>query len=181
MMRCNLFIDFSSLEKHVTERYKRFCEVSRHFNRLVRSLNEVFIFGGWVRDCVHGYIHKEEPLWNDVDLVINGQIDPAMVPNNAKLNNFGGYKMVLADNGRVDLWQLEQTLAFSEGFFQASIENLLKSTVFGVNSIVFNTKSLELMTHVAVRDISQKNVGFNCKSYLHLFPELQVFRAIELA
>ena len=178
-----MLIRQSLLETFVERRYKKVLKNYHIIDNLINILNttnEVFIFGGWIRDCVHEYIHNQPLSWNDIDLVIKGKIDEQVLSNLEK-NNFGGFKLEFNNGKRIDFWELEKTFAFREKIFEPSIENLLRSTVFTVNSLVFTTKSFQLMDYLAIEDISKRMIKFNCKDYLHVFPELQVFRAIELA
>lgn len=176
-------VNLPILEESVKNKYQILRETYTEFDDLIRRIgdtNEVVILGGWVRNAIHQYMHKSKISFNDIDLVVDGQID--MKFNKiARKNNFGGYRININGNKKIDIWELRQTLAFRKNIFNSSLSNLLKTTVFTVNSIMFSIKLNKLANYNAIEDIERKFIRFNCKDYLNIYPELQCFRAIKLA
>ena len=131
----------SSLEMFVEIRYKkllRSCSIVDNLIKLLSSKGEVFVFGGWVRDRIHECIHNERLFRRYIDVVVNGQIDEQDFVKAENNKFWGGFK--INKKRKIDFWQLDKTLAFRKKIFKPSIENLLRSTVFTVNSVVFDTR-----------------------------------------
>jgi len=178
-----MLADFTFLEEHLKNKYQILRETYTEFDDLIRmlgELNEVVIFGGWVRNAIHDYINKSQISFNDIDLVVDGQIDMKL-NKIAQRNNFGGYRIKINGNKIIDIWELDQTLAFKKNIFNSSLSNLLKSTVFTINSVMFSINKKKVTNYKAIEDIERKYIQFNCKDYLNIYPELQSFRAIKFA
>lgn len=176
-------VDFPILEESVKNKYQILRKTYTEFDDLIRMLgkiNEVVILGGWVRNAIHEYMHKSQISFNDIDLVVDGQID-MQFNKIARKNNFGGYRININGNKKIDIWELRQTLAFRKNIFNSSFSNLLKTTVFTVNSVMFSINSNKVANYNAIEDIERKFIRFNCKDYLNIYPEFQSFRAIKLA
>lgn len=142
---------------------------------------DIYIFGGWCRDRLHEYKYHTSVNRSDIDLVINGELDNSLFKD-ALRNHFGGFRLELPQQGRlIDFWTLEQTYAFRKDLLKPTVENLLKSTVFDVNSVLFNINSFKLINGLAIQAIDNQQLGFNCKGYLNDFPDLQAYRALFIA
>ncbi|MFC1989729.1 hypothetical protein ACFLVW_04130 [Chloroflexota bacterium] len=159
-------------------------ESSPKLKKLISQINnhaEIFVFGGWCRDKIHIHKHGAVIASSDIDLIIDGVI-PVSVLNEAIRNHFGGFRLNLESTSQfVDFWPLNQTYAFREGFFAPSINNLLRSTVFDINSILFDIQNDRIINGLALDAIARRNISFNCIKYLDAFAELQAFRALYLA
>ena len=145
----------------------------------LRTAGPIALFGGFVRDRIHKFVHREAIRSRDVDLVVDGPL-PARREGEQQ-NNFGGRRCAISAAVRVDYWELRSTYAFRKGLFAATLENLPKTTVYTANACVFDLQRRQLTDHHAVEHIARRAVAFNCRSYLDVFPDYQAFRAIELA
>ncbi len=107
---------------------------------------------------------------------------PESVLENVQRNHFDGFRLELESAGQfVDFWPLNQTFAFSTGFFNPSVDNLLKSTVFDVNSILFDIQNTRIINGLALDAIANRRICFNCIKYLDSFADLQAYRALYIA
>jgi hypothetical protein len=152
------------------------------FAGLLRDLSvqgRLVIFGGFVRDRIHNFVHGDNLPSRDIDLVLCGSLKDS--PGEALQTNFGGRRRRIDGNLKVDYWELEKTYAFRRGLFESKLENLPLTTVYTVNACFFDLPEDRLVEHEAVRDITNKTIRFNCSSYLDVFPEYQAFRAMDLA
>lgn len=173
-------------------RYERFLqtefvaelESNPELAKLVCKINDhvrVFVFGGWCRDKIHSYMYNEDVPSRDIDLVVDGGLDKSIV-NGLLHTQFGGFRIHLEEAGRlVDFWPLNKTFAFAKGLFIPNIQNLLKSTVFDVNSILFEINKAKLINGIAFKAIDSRQIGFNCREYLDDFADLQAYRAFAIA
>jgi hypothetical protein len=152
-------------------------ELKAEVDRLL-SFGEAVVFGGWVRDALHGIIHGERLVSRDLDLVVHGSM--SLSPD-VEINHFGGRRFCLRDGLSIDCWELSKTLAFQRGLLTPSFANLLRSTVYRLNGCSIDLHTRELQNHGAVEDIAAKRISFNCTGYLNTYPEYQAFRAIDLA
>lgn len=159
-------------------------ESNPELDKLINKINDhvqIFIFGGWCRDKIHTYRYEEHIVSSDIDLVINGEIRELTLGNFLR-TQFGGFRLQLKSTDRfVDFWALSQTFAFSKGFFAPTIDNLLKSTIFDVNSILFDIQNSRILDGLALEAIVDRKIGFNCTEYLDSFADLQAYRALYLA
>ncbi len=177
-----------SLEAFIQSKYERLLRNSgkiSYFTKLINnSESQLFIFGGWVRNCVYEHFYSKQLSSGDVDFVIDGKIDEVKISkelsSQIEINRFSGFKVQLDENQIITFWELDKSFVFRRGIFPVSLSNLLRGTVFTVNSILFSTKTYQLIDYLAIRDISQKVIRFNCKEYLDVFSELQIFRAVQL-
>jgi hypothetical protein len=149
--------------------------------RLVRSLGRsgrVIVFGGFVRDAVHNFLHSDSQQFRDLDLVVDGKLESS---DRRAMNHFGGYRNWFASGMKIDYWPLEKTYAFSKGFFHPSLENLPLTTVYTINACALDTSDWKLFDHFALEAIAARRISFNCKRCLGVFPEYQVFRAVDFS
>ena len=137
------------------------------------------VFGGFVRDAIHGAVHGIKVPVRDVDLVLDGDIPSAL--RGGTRTRFAGYRVVLGQGLKVDYWALGDTLAFQRKVVETTLSNLPKSTVFTVNSCIFHLGSKRLEECNAVRDVRRGRIAFQCLAYLDFCPEYQAYRALSYA
>lgn len=127
---------------------------------LVRNLNglaEVFVFGGLIRDiCFHGI----RDFSSDVDLVVKvidrDGFDELMNSQDVSRNRFGGYRIEFS-RWQIDLWEFQNTWAFSEGLVvPVNDDSLLDTTFFNWDSIYYNVFSRQLSHSETYFDDVQK-------------------------
>lgn len=148
------------------------------FIGFLSGFGRVVVFGGFVRDAIHNYLHNDKQKYRDLDLVVLGHFQSH---RGGPQNNFGGYRKLFADGLKIDYWTLDSTYAFNKGLFKASLPNLPRTTVFTINACVFEPKESALYECGAVQAIAERRICFNCKDYLNVFPEYQAFRAIDFS
>ncbi len=99
---------------------------------------EVAIFGGFLRDLD---LSGPKAIPRDVDLVVSGPKMEELVGAlessgyGVTVNTYGGLK-VSGTVAPFDIWPVEVTWAFRQGFFSASLENLANTTFLNVDGIV---------------------------------------------
>ncbi|WP_319408813.1 hypothetical protein [uncultured Desulfosarcina sp.] len=170
---------FNEHENFIKESYIELINRYKHLSMLISVLNDknnLYIFGGWLRDILHNYYHNDNVSWQDIDIVVDGQITEKNLPAFTR-SNFGGYRFNFARDRKADFWELKETFAFKQNILSASSENIIKTTVFAMNGLLFDIKKYKLTGLKSIEDIKKKLIKFNCKDYLYYFPELQVFRA----
>src|ERR1035438_8129272 len=74
----------------------------------MQSSSKLFVFGGFVRDSIHAFVHRQQLEPRDVDLVVDGVSDMA---SDGVENHFGGIRWQTDGGLRVDCWDLASTLA----------------------------------------------------------------------
>jgi len=171
------------LEQFLRNAFLTELELHPGLAELVRELNhrvQVFIFGGWCRDKIHSCVYSQPVARSDIDLVVDGELDESLFRGFSR-TKFGGFRTRLEGGNLVDFWPLKESLAFRENVFTPSIGNLLKSTVFDVNSVLFDVNRFKLINGLALGAIRARQIGFNCTAYLNSFPDLQAFRALSIA
>lgn len=172
----------TEIEKSVAHEFARSVAATPALGELVEDLSasgRVLIFGGFVRDRIHNLTHCATRTSRDIDLVLCGTLKDA--PKRVLRNKFSGYRRRLADDLRVDYWELDKTYAFRRGIFKANVKNLPLTTVYTLNACVFDLLNLRLTEHRAISSIAKRTISFNCKDYLNKFPKYQAFRAIDFA
>ena len=172
-------IEVNDYEIAIRESYIELINKYKHLSNLLYLLNKtnkIYIFGGWLRDILHNYFHNDSVSWQDVDIVVDGQINEKCLPTFTR-SNFGGYRFNFAQNKKTDFWELKKTLAFKLNLLPISVENIIMTTVFNMNALLFDITTYRLMGDNAIEDIKNKYIRFNCKEYLDYYPELQVYRA----
>lgn len=160
---------------------KRYPQLSELVRRISDGV-QILVLGGWCRDRAHSLRHGDlVPSRSDVDIVVNGDMDETWFANYER-TQFGGFRIRLPNGEKLaDFWPLKETFAFAEGFLPASVNNLLKSTVFDVNSIAFDINAGKLLGSLALQAIDNRRIGLNCTAYLELLPDLQAYRGMAIA
>ncbi len=147
--------------------------------RLQRNGAKILVFGGFVRDSIHAFVHHQKLDPRDVDLVVDGTAD---AQSDAVQNHFGGIRWQTEGGLRVDCWNLASTLAFRCNLISpATVANLPRTTVYRLNGCYLDLGDGTLHGEEAIADIFARRIVFNCKLYLDTYPEYQAFRAIDLA
>jgi hypothetical protein len=175
-------LDRALLGREIGRELKQRIDASAELAGLLKRLSaqgRVVVFGGFVRDRIHGLIHGKTTPSRDLDLVVDGILGPAF--ESVSRNNFGGSRMLAESGLKIDYWELRRTYAFSRGWFEATLENLPRTTVYSVNACCFDGEKFHLLEHGAIAGIAEKSIAFNCREYLDVFPDYQAFRGIELA
>lgn len=153
--------------------------------RRLRTLGRAVVFGGWVRDAVHTFVHGDDHLPSrDFDIVVDGPLpatDTTGTTGRVEMNHFGGQRVVRQNGLRMDCWQLSGTLAFTRGLLAPSFANLLHSTVYRLNGCLIDLESFRLAGEAAIEDIRARRISFSCIGYLDVYPEFQAFRGLDLA
>jgi hypothetical protein len=170
-----------TLEQRIRQRLDEIIGMNLELSVFLDQLSQhgrVVVFGGFVRDCIHNYIHNQEIRSKDLDLVVDGTIVPS---DGDSRNNFDGRRRSLRGGLKIDFWELRRTYAFLKGLFAPSLDNLPLTTVYTVNGCFFDLTDDRLVEKDAVSDVTKKVIAFNCTDYLATFPEYQAFRGIELA
>lgn len=170
------------VEAAVRAGFEKLIHANPDLGDLVSALSldgSLAIFGGFVRDQIHNCIHQDSRLSRDIDLVLSGKF--SHIPEGSSRNNFGGFRTILNEHLRVDYWELDTTHAFREKLFEPRIEFLPLTTVYTLNACVFEIGSSSLIAHRAIAAITARIVAFNCRDYLHKFPQFQAFRAMDFA
>lgn len=123
-------------------------EERRPLTSFIEELNEVssaVIFGGLIRDvCLHGV----KKFKSDVDIVVRCQDSQAferfIQSRNVQKNKFGGYRLQVS-RWLVDIWEFENTWAFSNGFIDPVDEkSLLETTFFNWDAIFYDVLERQL-------------------------------------
>ena len=164
--------------------------------RLQQRGGKLFVFGGFVRDSIHGFVHKQQVSPRDVDLVVSFDDQQQGSPRDVDLvadgvldigsvgekNNFGGVKWQAEGGLRIDCWTLKSTLAFRERLITpATLENLPRTTVYRLNGCYLALEDGSFHGEEAIADVFARRIAFNCKSYRDEHPEYQAFRAVDLS
>jgi hypothetical protein len=170
------------LANHISGMLDDLCRSHPAFAVFLQQLKKagvrVFVFGGFVRDAIHNFVHGEPVTVRDLDLVIDRKIDFDANPNT---NHFGGTRSQFDTGLTMDCWELASTFAFSRTLVApATAANLPQTTIYRVNGCFFDLENQSLHGDMAVADIFARRVAFNCKGYLNTFAEYQAFRAIDL-
>lgn len=114
--------------------------------KLINSISinsSIYLFGGLVRD----YLDERIDKIRDIDIVVQSycggkqflssyinKLDTQFV----KRNRYGGYKITFPENIVIDIWDVESTWAFRNGYFSASISNLLSTVYLNIDSFVYS-------------------------------------------
>lgn len=149
----------------------------------VRNLSgSAVVFGGWVRDHISAHQTHRKPRPRDLDIVVNGlsftQLK-RLLPLKTEVNLFGGFSTLTTAN-KLDIWLLENTYLIARMELPVTFETLPGTTVFRLNSIVFQPQPLwteaSLLDLGCIEAISKKVVDF--QSALIPLPCVQVARAL---
>ena len=137
-------------------------------SRLIEILNgtgKVAIFGGMLRDLS---LRGNRFFDSDVDLVVDSDgrsLTTLMNDMGASRNSFGGFRLAFK-KWKVDVWAVETTWAFKEGFVAGSrFEDLVRTTFFDWDAIVFDTASSKIHAFPGYLSLLRKGVvGMNLES-----------------
>tara|TARA_R110001583_G_scaffold81974_1_gene218066 strand:+ start:1764 stop:2549 length:786 start_codon:yes stop_codon:yes gene_type:complete len=142
--------DKAALRKRVA----RFFEYGNSNRNEVRGLVEalisgypVYVFGGMIRDiCLEGI----QGFKSDIDLVFDSskkeleKIIAKYSIDNITPNKFGGYR-IRKNSWDVDIWCLEDTWAFREGFVKNdNIESLFETTLLTWDAAIYDIEARKL-------------------------------------
>lgn len=121
-------------------------ELANVFSSL-RSLGDVVIFGGVVRDIA---LFGAGQFRSDIDLVIDIEdrraIEIALRRHKYTLTAFGGYRLRI-DSWQIDVWPYRKTWAVAQGYVDAQrVEDLIHTTFFNWDAALFSLESKKL-TH----------------------------------
>ncbi len=130
---------------------------------LLSPAGSVGIFGGALRDLA---LTGNQSFPNDVDLVVStddlDHLSWLVKDFQPVRNRYGGYSF-RSQHWKFDVWALSQTWAIREGLIPASdLSDLVKTTFFDWDAIVFDTKTKRLSTcDDYFEKISMGMVGIN--------------------
>lgn len=170
-------------------------EVQRRFDTLIesdevikniflaieKSAGQVVIFGGWVRDQVIS-IKSNTPINSrDIDVVVDlkSNIELAeLLTSEAIKNIFGGFSLKTTTT-TIDIWEIKDTYLYKHTSLEPSLENLPKTTVFTINSIIFFPKGKGRKANIQecgfLQSVSENKLYFQST---HIpYPKIQVARA----
>ncbi|OBQ56761.1 hypothetical protein [Halodesulfovibrio spirochaetisodalis] len=161
----------NALESYIYSRK----DVSTFLDHL-STYGKIYIFGGVIRDLAYNAFHHDNVVVSDIDVIIDTE-DFVPPYGEHTRNSFGGYKFQLP-NDTLDVWRIKDTLAVKKSIVQNKIESIPKSTVFTANSIIIEWPTGNLFQDGFFDALSQRQITFQCKDYLELYPELQALRAV---
>lgn len=153
----------------------------KEYINYLKKYGDVWIFGGFIRDIIKSYVENNELNFNDIDLVIDTHASHKSIINipNFNLNIFGGFEFHEKNFIKIDVWELNNTYAFTKYLFQPSITNLNKTAVFNINAITMNLDGEMYGLKEVFKAVKNKTIRFNCRKYLNDFREYQAFRAMK--
>lgn len=109
------------------------------FVKSIKGASDVFIFGGLVREiCLRGIL----PFRSDVDIVVKiqdrSEFDSFLSIYNCTKNKFGGYR-IRESRWIIDIWEFENTWAFSQGLVSPiGSASLLQTTFFDWDAALYD-------------------------------------------
>ena len=95
--------------------------------KIIKSLGDVAIFGGFVRDTYLGGV--DGPI-GDIDCVAFGDYDEFHRVASKKMQKIGGSNPSLYRSVGVDAWHIQDTWGVQAGHCEATLKGLLRSTFF---------------------------------------------------
>lgn len=102
---------------------------------------DLYLFGGLVRDIA---LFGKKGFNSDIDLVVDGDwinCIPYLEHLGAKLNKFGGYRLVVSGQ-LVDIWNAQETWAINKGLVKyKGIASLNETTVLNWDAILMNWRT----------------------------------------
>lgn len=121
-------------------------EISKKIFPILKSLGEVALIGGAIRDLARV---GRRGFNSDLDFVIYEssklEFRSCMRKLEAKPNKFGGYSLQFQE-WKVDVWHIEDTWARTEGLRKVEVlSDLLHCTFFDWDSVLFDVGSGELI------------------------------------
>lgn len=144
-----------SFEQDLRRRVVHYLELQTTERRGLRSvvanisarLPDTVIFGGMMREFALGNARN---FTSDIDLVSAASseaIVTAIADYLPTRNKFGGFRFTV-NQRRFDIWALQDTWAFKQGYVSApSFENLLKTSFFNLDAAFFHLGSRQVTTH----------------------------------
>lgn len=172
-MACQLQTDClkTKVKQHIGEYLCSYPATSELFNGLAAA-GDVVLFGGAVRDIVDGVTPR------DYDIVFNPKqevnLEDFLVGTKYRKNRFGGYSFSL-ENHKFDLWLLENTWAFRERLVDLSIDNLVNTVFFNIDSVAVNLSSSNVYADKYLNAMETKMLDIILPD--NPFPSLCVLRA----
>jgi hypothetical protein len=145
----------SGIEGLLRERLRYFLSSSWRGRREVVAtidrlalLGDVVIFGGMLRDLL---LFGNAGFDSDVDVVVvgadKGLLGEVLKPYGAQRNRFGGYRL-LQRYWKLDVWHLEDTWAFRQGYVSpARPERLIFTTFFTWDAAAFSVATGRVWLH----------------------------------
>lgn len=145
---------------------------------LFSNVDNIVIFGGYIRDYILAKIYQKNIIPNDLDVVISSLI----LPHNYEIlkNRFNG-NTIFVHNTRIDFWELKDTFSLINANKSITIDKLPETTVFNCNSIAYDVKTCQLYGAKFFEFLETRTIDFNDTSYLYDFKELQAVRAFYLS
>lgn len=128
-------------------------EQSRELLQEVCTVNDVFVFSGVIRDY---WLKKDTPP-RDIDFVIDENKDgdifikQSFESREAKINSFGGYKLLL-DSLSVDVWALKDTWGIVHEKKEPNAKELVSSAFFNFSAIAYSLRKHKFVIHKAFLD-----------------------------
>lgn len=123
----------------------------------LRSIGEVAIFGGAIRDIA---LFGAETFRSDIDLVVDIEdrraIEIALSRHKFSRTAFGGYRLSIS-SWQVDVWPYKRTWAVVNGYVRASrLEDLLQTTFFNWDAVLYSLESRHLTSRSDYVEALQK-------------------------
>lgn len=148
--------------------------------KILETIPDTVIFGGMLRDFAWG---TADSFSSDIDLVTNSsreKVYQAISCFSPSINKFGGFRFV-SGGQHFDIWALQDTWAFREGFVEATgFDALLQTTFFGVDAAMFHLQTKKYMYSSAHdRGISNRMLELNLAENPN--PRSMVRRAVSMA
>lgn len=141
---------------------------------ILSSYGSVYLIGGAIRDTMHSILYNKIKI-KDYDFVLDADVLPYF--SGAKVNPFFGYEIDTLSSFKSSVWLLSRTHAFTKGIFSPHPNNLPLSTVYTINSCIFCLQTNKIIENNFFDAIKSRLIDFQCKLYLHDFPEFQALRA----
>lgn len=130
------------LTKALCDKFKN--DISSHyFLTHIMSENNVYLFGGAIRDFLDGSLDASR----DIDFVIESNTGDFVnilkyvehLDNvTYRKNRYDGYKITFDNCLTVDIWNLKDTWAFRNKRLEPTAENLIKSVYLNVDALVYS-------------------------------------------
>ena len=166
--------------------FDKLIENDKKFSDIITSLKNksscAVVFGGWVRDHIMTCLSNQKFQPRDIDIVVDhlsvSQLQQ-LLPSGTQINIFDGFSTNTSFIS-LDIWLLENTFLVKELNLPLDFSTLPKTTVFRINSIVFQPRQLwnnpGIIEFGAIDAIQEKVLDFQCQFIP--FPEIQVARTL---
>jgi len=131
----------------------------------------VYLVGGAIRNLAIEAIHGYRPPIKDLDLFIDRVDDERLLskrlfPEGAEITDLGGIRW--RPEGcpyELDLCRMKEFVVLAKLKLSPTLENLLSTLDFTMNTLVFDLKQHRLLQRNALRDIRQRLVAFNTRVF----------------